>query len=273
MQFNTEKTKQQLKEMNEQLDAMAEYYNPTKKRHSLQNQMVSKSELSSDELDEIFDKVGDIIDSNDFELVIEECLEVCIKLTDLYDQAGCPDDCIYAGELCMIFVEDLDTEIENWYDDMEDLSPTAISMIHVIDCIIKSYLQLGHDFEPSDSQMEDLHALSEALDLLSPESWRLEVDHLRRQLDLCKAILQYGDDDEIKDRYMELCMDLVYKALPDSDADRDADTEEDAEKFHFIHDITKDKDVVCDYLRYATTINNLTEDEREDVNNWSNLFK
>ena len=268
------KAKAKLQEMCEQLDAMSKPFDPKKTmRRSLQNQVDTTSKISTDKLDEIEDKLMQLFEEPEFENYLDDFEEVCIRLIALYYKAECYEDSFLIGMLFAVLHEDLEDEVENWIEAYEDLNPFGINRLHALDCIINSLLELDDDFTPSEDQMLTLHEISDALTDQYPESWRLEVDNLRRKLDLCKVILNYEDDDDIKDLYLESCMDLVYKAHPASGIDRDSDTEEDAEKFHFINDISKDKAVVCDYLRYATTIDNLTDDELEDINNWLKSFE
>lgn len=267
--FKIIKTQRELRELLPKLDALGKPYNPVDtQKMSLHARLSTSPKQAVDEeaLDEITEVFGSIIEDEEYEFIdkegnaVEECVEVCVRIVDLYYQAGCPEDCLLIAELFLLLFLDLESEIEKWFKAAENLDLASLQKIHVIDCLIDSYLKVGHDSEPREEQLSNLIGLSDILEDQSFQKWRLEVDNLRRQLDLCKAILRFSDDEEIKDRYVYLCQDLLHYAIPDGE-EENRETTEDAEKFYFIKDITQDKEVVRDYLKYASSMSDFIDEE------------
>ena len=273
--FKLIKTQKELREILKRLDSISKPYNPVdSKRRSLHSRLYATPKPSVDELEEITEIFGDIIDDDNYYCfdkdgnVIDECQEICARLIDLYYSQDCYQDSLLLGDLFFVFFLNLEDEIEKWISGAEQLDVTSLQKLHVLDCFIDSYLKVGNDFKPNDDQLSTLSDLFDALEEQIPEKWRFEVDNLRRQLDLCRAALKYSDDEDFRDRYVELCQDLLAYAIPSDDGEQ-RETDEDAEKFYFIKDITKDKEKIADYLKYATTMTDIFDEESlADLDNY-----
>ena len=245
------KTQRELQEILHRLDSVGKIYNPFKKR-SLHARLYVPPKPSTEELDIITDDFLAISESNDYKVVdenqnhLEEFVEICLRISELYYQAENYVFCLLYAEFMMVGIKDMESKIETWIDAAENLD--------------------DEDFHPEPYQIMELMELLGALKGQSSQIWRLEVDNLRRQLDLCRAILKYSKvievkphpDKEIKKCYVNLCQDLLLYSLPDEEAEQ-RETEEEANKFFFIKDITKDKEAVCDYLQYATTLTDVID--------------
>lgn len=265
------KTQRELQEILHRLDSVGKIYNPFKKR-SLHARLYVPPKPSTEELDIITDDFLAISESNDYKVVdenqnhLEEFVEICLRISELYYQAENYVFCLLYAEFMMVGIKDMESKIETWIDAAENLDLPSLQKLHLFDCWIDSYNKCDEDFHPEPYQIMELMELLGALKGQSSQIWRLEVDNLRRQLDLCRAILKYSKvievkphpDKEIKKCYVNLCQDLLLYSLPDEEAEQ-RETEEEANKFFFIKDITKDKEAVCDYLQYATTLTDVID--------------
>lgn len=235
------KTKKRLKEMCNEMDELLD--TKKAKRQSFQRLVSNASRLTKETVEKYNEECKSWGRKPELNQYINDLEGVYLRLAVLHQKVGNYSDAITTGGIFLTYPNNLQKEIARWYKRL----PDDLLKLKALDSFIDSFLEKGVRYDPK-FQHPTIRIVSEALcNQRSLGEGRLFIDNLRRQLNACLAIMTFADDEETRKLYLQLYTVLEEKAY----RDRTWDTEEDANKYGFIYDITKDEAAMAKYKRHA----------------------